>query len=58
MSFLSALCSGTLLLGSTGPAVALLINDPWPPKRGDIYGIILGDYLRYNPTAVRYVLHR
>ena len=36
----------------------LLINDPWPPKRGDIYGIILGDYLRYNPTAFRCVLHR
>jgi hypothetical protein len=41
-----------------GDCTMLLINDPWPPKRGDIYGIILGDYLRYNPTALRYVLHR
>ena len=39
-----------------GDCTMLLINDPWPPKRGDIYGIILGDYLRYNPTALRYVL--
>jgi hypothetical protein len=36
----------------------LLIYDPWPPNVGSIYGIILGDYLRSNPEAFRYILHR
>ena len=36
----------------------LLIYDPWPPNVGEIYGIILGDYMRQNPLAFRYILYR
>lgn len=36
----------------------LLIYDPWPPGKGEIYGIILGDYLMSWPMAFRYILHR
>jgi len=36
----------------------LLIYDPWPVSVGEVYGIILGDYVRSFPSAMRYVLHR
>jgi len=36
----------------------ILIYDPWPPNKGDTYGIILGDYLAQNPMAFRYTIHR
>jgi hypothetical protein len=36
----------------------LLIYDPWPVNRGEVYGIILGDYIRRFPLAFRYILHR
>jgi hypothetical protein len=36
----------------------LLIYDPWPPNVGDVYGIMLGDYLSRFPQAFRYILHR
>jgi Putative peptidoglycan binding domain len=36
----------------------LLIYDPWPVKVGEVYGIILGDYLSISPLAFRYILHR
>ena len=36
----------------------LLVYDPWPPTKGDIYGIILGDYLTQNPMAFRYTIHQ
>ncbi len=35
----------------------LLIYDPWPVNIGEIYGIILGDYLRRFPQTFRYILH-
>lgn len=35
----------------------LLIYDPWPVNVGEVYGIILGDYLRRFPQAFRYILH-
>lgn len=34
------------------------IHDPWPPNRGEVYGIILGDYVRQSPQAFRYIIHR
>jgi len=36
----------------------LLIYDPWPANIGEVYGIILGDYVGTSPTAFRYMLHR
>lgn len=36
----------------------ILIYDPWPPNRGEKYGIILGDYARTAPEAFRYIIHR
>ena len=36
----------------------LLIYDPWPANVGEVYGIILGDYMRHFPQAFRYILHR
>jgi hypothetical protein len=36
----------------------LLIYDPWPVNAGEVYGIILGDYLRNWPRAFRYIIHR
>ena len=36
----------------------VLIYDPWPPNKGDTYGIMLGDYLSQNPLAFRYTIHR
>jgi hypothetical protein len=36
----------------------LLFYDPWPVHQGEIYGVILGDYIRSNPTAFRYIIHR
>jgi Putative peptidoglycan binding domain len=36
----------------------LLVYDPWPVNTGDIYGIILGDYLNQNPMAFRYTIHQ
>jgi hypothetical protein len=36
----------------------LLIYDPWPVNVGEVYGILLGDYLRAFPQAFRYILHR
>ena len=36
----------------------VLIYDPWPVNIGDVYGIILGDYLSNYPEAFRYILHR
>jgi hypothetical protein len=36
----------------------LLIYDPWPPNVGEVYGIMIGDYMRQAPFAFRYILHR
>jgi peptidoglycan hydrolase-like protein with peptidoglycan-binding domain len=36
----------------------LLIYDPWPVNVGEVYGIILGNYVRSFPRAFRYILHR
>jgi peptidoglycan hydrolase-like protein with peptidoglycan-binding domain len=36
----------------------LLIYDPWPVNAGEVYGIILGDYVRSFPTAFRYIIHQ
>jgi hypothetical protein len=36
----------------------VLIYDPWPVNVGEVYGIILGDYLASFPEAFRYILHR
>ena len=36
----------------------LLIYDPWPVGRGEVYGVILADYARSFPFAFRYILHR
>jgi len=36
----------------------LLIYDPWPVNVGEVYGILLGPYLRSFPQAFRYILHR
>lgn len=36
----------------------LLIYDPWPVNVGEVYGILLGDYMRRFPQAFRYILHR
>ncbi len=36
----------------------LLIYDPWPVNKGEVYGIILGDYLTSYPEAFRYMIHR
>jgi hypothetical protein len=36
----------------------LLVYDPWPVNIGEVYGIIIGDYIRRNLQAFRYVLHR
>ena len=36
----------------------LLIYDPWPPNIGEIYGIIFNDWIRANPQAFRYLLHK
>ena len=52
-----------LLIGSiwgTGDSdsTMLLVYDPWPVNTGDIYGIILGDYLNQNPMAFRYTIHQ
>lgn len=36
----------------------VLIYDPWPVNVGEVYGILLGDYIRRFPQAFRYILHR
>ena len=41
-----------------GSGTMLLIYDPWPVNVGDIYGVILGDYITNYPLAMRYVIHR
>ncbi len=43
--------------GSIGRTM-LLIYDPWPVNRGEVYGIILGDYMRHSPMAFRYIIHQ
>jgi hypothetical protein len=36
----------------------VLIYDPWPVNVGEVYGIILGDYLTSYPEAFRYIIHK
>ena len=36
----------------------VLIYDPWPVNAGEVYGIILGDYLNRFPFAFRYIIHQ
>jgi hypothetical protein len=36
----------------------LLVYDPWPANVGEVYGVMLGDYIARSPQAFRYILHR
>lgn len=53
-----AVVVGSIWGDGNNDCTMLLIYDPWPPSRGEIYGVILGDYSRQYPMAFRYILHR
>ncbi len=53
-----AVVIGAMWGDGTAEGTMILIYDPWPPNRGEIYGIILGDYTRTAPEAFRYMIHR
>jgi len=53
-----AVVVGAMWGDGTANATMLLIYDPWPVNRGEVYGIIFGDYMRRFPRAFRYILHR
>lgn len=53
-----ALVVGSLWGEDNADHSMLLIYDPWPPGVGEIYGIMLGDFLNQFPETFRYTLHR
>jgi hypothetical protein len=53
-----AVVIGALWGDGAGDSTMLLIYDPWPVNAGEVYGIILNDYLQQNPLSFRYILHK
>ena len=53
-----AVVVGSIWGDGSSAGTMLLIYDPWPVNTGEVYGVILGDYLSSTPLAMRYILHR
>lgn len=53
-----AVVVGAMWGDGTADHTMLLVYDPWPVSVGEVYGVLLGDYVRSSPQAFRYMLHR